>query len=157
MVELLAAAEKEAQPVDVELAHREIRVVFAARHRVRRRIGARPAPGLDLRSAMRALVEDAPAWVQNVAQLLSLLWCMWFHFARGALGALAASGSVDAGLGLRLLGEGGEGGELRAAALPLLRAERMAAELLVRHVLPSRDAAWRRLVDESCAVELAAR
>jgi DUF1365 family protein len=36
---------------------------------------------------MRALVEDAPPWVQNVAQLLSLLWCMWFHFARGALGA----------------------------------------------------------------------
>ena len=39
---------------------------------------------------MRALVEDAPAWVQNVAQLLSLLWCMWFHFARGALGALVS-------------------------------------------------------------------
>ena len=39
---------------------------------------------------MRTLVENAPPWVQNVAQLLSLLWCMWFHFARGALGTLVS-------------------------------------------------------------------
>ena len=39
---------------------------------------------------MCALMEDAPSWVQNVAQLLSLLWCMWFHFTRGTLGALVS-------------------------------------------------------------------
>ena len=32
------------------------------------------------------LLEDAPPWVQNVAQLVSLLCAMWYHIGRGFLG-----------------------------------------------------------------------
>jgi DUF1365 family protein len=49
-------------------------------------------------------MDDAPPWTQNLAQLLSLLWCMWFHFARGALGVLVSLFHPSTWLGERYAG-----------------------------------------------------